>query len=539
LLSLPLNLPSAASLATVRRQSIGLAVLALVLFTLGNVDQTTIGFDSRFMVFAQEMLRHGPSFFPTTYGEPYPDYSATSTFFVYLLSLPLGRVTSLTAWLPTAIASAVLVGLMYRLVAAYSRQWALLSVALLLLSSTFITETRAISLDQMLATVSFAVFYLGYAADHFGARRRTGLLLALLVLGFAIRGPIGVVVPTGMLCSYYLLSGQWRRMFMFGLQAVALLAVCIGVLLLLAKVSGGQDFLNEVVRMQFTSRMDGSEGKSSLFYYFSSSLGNYALAYPVAIVSLIAIALRGRQPLTPALRLVMFVAAAGLIVMVGLSIPQAKKARYMLPMVPMAAIIAAYPFQALDGRLYAWLRGLLQGLFLLTPSALIAGLLFAQHRIAEHLASIGVITSVLVLLQVIAVAVLFKAQWRAASLAACAVLALWMTFIWEYEPLERAAYDTRSFTAAVQDIIQRDPAPIALYAMPKDGKAIKFVVNFPQDLKPTFLETPTELAAVQGPVYVVIAKTVYQELPDSRLAASPVLLSSRFDKDDYLLLRLP
>lgn len=536
---LPQTQPSSASLATVRCQSIILGALALLLFVVGNYEQATIGFDSRFVIFAQEMLRHGPSFFPTTYGEPYPDYSATSTFFIYLLSLPFGRVISLTAWLPTAIASAILVALIYRLVAAQSRSWALVSVALLLLSNTFITETRAISLDQMLATVSFAVFYLGYAADHFGARRRIGLILALIVLGFAIRGPIGLVVPTGMLCSYYVLNGQWRRMLIFGLQAAVLLAICMGMLLLFAKISGGQQFLDEVVRMQFTSRMDGTEGTSSTFYYFSSSMGNYALAYPMAILVLAAIIVRGRQPLTPALRLVMLCTAAGLIVMIGLSIPQAKKARYMLPMVPMAAIVAAYPFQMTQGRLLALLRGLLQILWLLMPSALIAGLLVARHRFADQLTSISGITSVLVVLQVIALAALFKARWRVASLATCAVLAVWMSFIWVYEPVQRAAYDTQGFSVAVHDLIQHDPAPLALYGMPKDGKAIKFVVNIPDGLKPIFIASPDELAAVKGPVYVVIAKDIYQALPDSRLTALPILLSSQFDKDDYLLFRLP
>ena len=53
--------------ATVRRQSLLLGLLALLLFIAGNWHQAIIGFDSRFVLFAQEMLRHGPSFFPTTY----------------------------------------------------------------------------------------------------------------------------------------------------------------------------------------------------------------------------------------------------------------------------------------------------------------------------------------------------------------------------------------------------------------------------------------------------------------------------------------
>ena len=80
---------------------------ALVLFLLGVHGDAFVGFDSRFVLFAREMLRHGPSWFPTTYGAPYPDYPATSTFLTYLLSLPLGRVNELTAWLPTAVAAAI------------------------------------------------------------------------------------------------------------------------------------------------------------------------------------------------------------------------------------------------------------------------------------------------------------------------------------------------------------------------------------------------------------------------------------------------
>ncbi|MGP0011517.1 ArnT family glycosyltransferase, partial [Pseudomonas sp.] len=310
---------------TLNRQSLGLGLVALLLFIAGVYQQAAIGFDSRFVLFAEEMLRHGPSFFPTTYGEPYPDYSAFSTLLIWLLSLPFGTVNALAAWLPSALASAWIVVLMYRLVAPHSPRWALLSIALLLLTNNFLIETRAVSLDQMLAAVSLAVFYLGYAAKYYGAPKRSVLLLALLVLGFAIRGPMGLVIPTGMLCSFYLLSGQWRRLFVFGFQALFLLAACIGLLLWLASLDGGPAFLQEVIRMQFTGRMDGSAGSSGTLYYFSSAFGNYALAYPLAVLVLVAILATGRQHRGPALQLTLYAVAAGLIVMLGLSVPQAKK----------------------------------------------------------------------------------------------------------------------------------------------------------------------------------------------------------------------
>ncbi|TVT91234.1 glycosyltransferase family 39 protein [Pseudomonas sp. RGB] len=524
--------------ATIRHQSLGLGLLALVLFIAGNWHQAIIGFDSRFVVFAQEMLRHGPSFFPTTYGQPYADYLATSTVLTWLFSLPLGQVTSLTAWLPTAIASALIVVLVYRLTAPYSVRWGLLSIAMLLLSSTFISETRAVSLDQMLAAVALAVFYLGYAHDHFASPKRLHWLFLLLIIGFAIRGPIGLVIPTGVLCSYYLLNRQWRQLFTFGLIALALLAACVGLLLLLAKLSGGEDFMQDVIRMQFLGRMDGTEGSSGALYYFTSSLGNYALAYPLALLVLVAVAIGGRRTPDPALQLVLYCAAAGLLVMLGLSVPQAKKARYILPMLPMAAILAAYPFQVTQGRLFAGLRALMLGIWTLMPALLAVGLVVARRRYAEQLGSLGVIFGVLGVLQVVALLAVFNVRLRATGPAFAAVLALWTTYIVVVEPLERALYDTRTFTLAVKDQITQQPAPVVLHGLGKDAKAIKFMVNFNCDKVPLFTHSSADLAPLQGPAWLVMSAQDFENLQDPRLKSVTPTLTGEFDKDPYVLLHL-
>jgi len=524
--------------AAIRRQSLGLAVLALLLFIAGNWHQAIIGFDSRFVVFAQEMLRHGPSFFPTTYGQPYADYLATSTLMTWLLSLPLGQVNSFTAWLPTSIASALIVMLVYRLTAPYSQRWGLLSVALLLLSSTFISETRAVSLDQMLAAVALAVFYLGYAHDHFGAAKRLHWVYLLLIVGFAIRGPIGLVIPTGVLCSYFLLNRQWRRLFSFGLLALALLGACVGLLLLLAKLSGGEAFMQDVIRMQFLGRMDGSEGSSGALYYFTSSLGNYALAYPLALLVLLVIAIGGRRAPDPALQLVLYCAAAGLLVMLGLSIPQAKKARYVLPMLPMAAIIAAYPFQVAQGRLYSWLRGLMLSLWTVLPALLIVGLWVARRRYPEQLAHIGWVLGVLGALQVLALVAVFQARLRTLVPALTAVLAVWTTYIVVVEPVERSLYDTRTFSLQVQAQVRQQPAPVVLHALGKDAKAIKFIVNLDCDQVPMFTQQPADLATLQGPAWLVMSQDDFEGLQDPRLRAITPTLTGTFDKNPYVLLRL-
>ncbi|MCB2253880.1 phospholipid carrier-dependent glycosyltransferase [Pseudomonas chlororaphis] len=530
---------TAAPAPTLARQAWGLGLLALLLFCAGIHSQGTTGFDSRFVLFAKEMLRHGPGFFPTTYGQPYADYSSASTLLIYLCSLPFGQVTGLSAWLPTALASAAIVGLLYRLLAPYSRTWALLSIALLLLSNTFVSETRAVSLDQMLAALSLAVFYLGYAHDHFAAPRRLWLILLLLVAGFAIRGPIGLVIPTGMLCSYYLLGGQWRRLFGFGCGALLLLLACVGLLLWLARLSGGADFVQEVIRMQFLGRMDGSEGSSDWFFYFSSSLGNYALAYPLAILAWLGVLLARDNASDPALKLLRLCTAAGLLVMIGLSIPQAKKARYLLPMLPMAAIVAAYPFQARRGRFLAGLRVAIQGCWLLLPGLLIVGLLVLRHKFPEQLPQPSLMIALLGGLQALALWWLTRPRWRAVGLAYTAVLAVWATYIGVFEPVTRQLYDTRDFSLATQELIRSDPAPLVLHAMGKDAKAIKFMVNLDQDLQPLFTERPEALAALAGPAWIMLDRTDLPALQGTPLATLVPVLSGRFDKNDYVLLHLP
>ena len=524
--------------ATIRRQSLCLGLLALLLFIAGSWHQAIIGFDSRFVLFAQEMLRHGPGFFPTTYGQPYADYLATSTLMTWLLSLPLGQVTSLTAWLPTSMASALIVILVYRLTAPYSQRWGLLSIAVLLLSTTFISETRAVSLDQMLAAITLTVFYLGYAHDHFSAGKRLHWLFLLLILGFAIRGPIGLVVPTGVLCSYYLINRQWRQLLSFGLLALALLLACVGLLLLMAKLSGGERFMQDVIRMQFLGRMDGSEGSSGVLYYFTSSLGNYALAYPLALLVLLAVATGGRRTPEPALQLVLYCAAAGLLVMVGLSIPQAKKARYVLPMLPMAAIIAAYPFYGARGRLFAWLRGLMLGLWTLLPTLLIAGLLFVRPRYPEQLSHLGLVLGVLGALQALALLTLFVSRLRPVGPAFTAVLAVWATYILVVEPLERSVYDTRTFTLNVHEQVMHQRAPVVLHGLGKDAKAIKYMVNLDCDQVPLFTQQAADLTPLQGPAWLVMSEEDFRALKDPRFATLTSTLTGEFDRNTFVLLYL-
>jgi len=509
---------------------------ALLLFLLGVHGDAFVGFDSRFVLFAREMLRHGPSWFPTTYGAPYPDYPATSTFLTYLLSLPLGRVTEFTAWLPSALAAAICAGVVYRLVVPFSRDWALISLAMLLLTATFVSETRAVSLDLLVAAVGLLAFYVAFHAERLSLPGLLLRLLPLMLVGFALRGPLGLVVPAGMVCSQLLLDRRWKPLLVFGASALVLLIACVLLLIALARAVGGETFVQDVLRMQVIGRLDGSAGSSDALYYLRSSLGNYALAFPLALPALVLLWKRRSEP---AARLVAGCALAALVVMVGLSVPQAKKARYIIAMAPLAAIIAGYPFMASGSRLAQVLRGLLRAVWLALPALLLGGLWLAWKRYPQELAALGwrLPVCIVALAGLLALGAL---RWRRpATLALGAALALWASYILIFEPVEQRLYDSQAFSLELARQLDAQPAPLALYGMAPDARAIKLMVNLDRDLQPLFINRPDQLAAQGGPLYLMIQARDAQRIAASLPAASQQLFEGRFDNDAYRLLRLP
>ncbi|MDN6855695.1 glycosyltransferase [Pseudomonas sp. CAN2814] len=517
------------------RQTLCVALATLLLFLCGVQGDAFVGFDSRFALFAKEMLRHGPGWFPTTYGEPYPDYPATSTWLIYLLSLPLGKVTSFTAWLPTALAAALCTGIVYRLVAPLSRSWALISVAMLLLTATFVSETRAISLDLMVAAVGLLAFLIAYDSARYSLPGLLVRLLPLLFVGFALRGPLGVVVPAGMVCCLLLLDRRWKALLLFCPSALALLIGCTLVLLALARVAGGEAFVQDVIHMQVTGRLDGTAGSSDVLYYFRSSLGNYALVFPLALPALLLLWKRRQEP---AARLVAGCALAALVVMAGLSVPQAKKARYIIAMAPLAAIVAGYPFMVAGSRLAGVLRAVLRGLWLVFPVLLLAGLWFAWRRYPAELAGLGWRLPLCIAL-LAGLLVLAALRWRQPAVQAlCAALALWGGYILVFEPVEHRLYDSQAFSAEVARQLEARPSSLVLYGMGKDAQAIKLMVNLDRDLQPQFPDTPQQLAALRGPLLLMVEERDLARLAAALPGLPDPLFSGRFSNDEYRLLRL-
>ena len=224
--------------------------------------------------------------------------------------------------------------------------------------------------------------------------------------------------------------------------------------------------------------------------------------------------------------------------MLGLSIPEAKKARYLLPMMPMVAIIAAYPFHRADGRLFKALRGLMLALWAVSPGLLMGALVVARHRFGAQLEHFQGVVGLLIGLQVVVAGMLLKWHWRPVGPAFCAVLAVWSVYILVVEPLERRLYDTRTFAREAHALIRQHPAPLVLHGLGKDAKAIKFMVNVECDRVPLFTQAPGDLAAVPVPAWLVMDKADFMRLDEPRWHGLTPVLTGQFDKNTYVLLHL-
>ncbi|MBI1827825.1 MAG: glycosyltransferase family 39 protein [Planctomycetes bacterium] len=301
-----------------------------------------VGLESRFALFAETMLREGPSFFPRTYLGPYPDYPATCTFLIYLPARLLGHLTPLLAILPTAIISSLILVATYKIGSLHSRIWGWCAVLMSLLTGEFVLASRSISPDQCTTLVtSFCVLWT--LRDIFEDRRGIVWKFAIaFAAGFACRGPIGMVLPAVVVIALHLAEGQFRRAVFIGMISAIVLSACVGLLILSANHDGGPEFVGEVLKMQMLGRFSGAH--SSAITYWIRSSGWYAAAFPLAAAVMIFSSRRLLAPKDFESRLLRSLAVWALIVLAVLSIPGDKKARYILPASPAFALIAAYYF---------------------------------------------------------------------------------------------------------------------------------------------------------------------------------------------------
>ena len=493
---------------------------AVILFTVGMPTEF-VGFQTRFALFAREMLDNGPTFFPTTYNQPYPDYPSTSTLLIWTGAQLFGEVTPLIAVLPSAIASALILVFTYLIGATCSRRWGILAALFALCTIMFVEESRTISLDQFVSLAALICFYLVHSSTIAGRPWRLGLIPLAMVAGFAFRGPLGLVIPAAVVGGYFFWEWAWSKLLLTGAVSVALLAACMVALLAAARFEGGEQFVKDVVVMQYSGRV--AKRHDPFYYYWLTGLGQYAISYPIAVIVALSLSRRLIKPDRPADRLLGHLVIWAVIILAGMSIPGTKNMRYILPIAPAVALIASYLLvEKPQSQLLKNVRFHLVRFFAMSPGWAIAAvigiivyIMKAGSPFPPHL-----LLTLFALTIVSFVSFILKLKCGASDTQETLLTAVAaLTFVTMYAgiigPLYYSREETTSFVAQVESLRQSEPGALVFYEIGPDAEDIKYAANSTVLIQPDFAECPEDILDYDSTAYFVTPESDFDNLAET------------------------
>jgi 4-amino-4-deoxy-L-arabinose transferase-like glycosyltransferase len=525
------------------RDSLLIFFSGIVIFTAAH-NREFISSETRFALFAQEMLQNGPSFFPTTYGTPYPDYTAMSTFIIYLISLPFGKVTPFIATLPTAIASALVLVVTYQIGATQSRKWGWSAVLFALSTQLFFSESRSISLDQYNSLATALCFYLAYSATIYGRGKRLWFIPLILVASFSFRGPVGLIIPAGVVCGYYVCRREFKKFLLMGILTLGLLSVCSAAMLVAAHLQGGEAFVRRVVDAQAAGRMAGN--RVSHFYYWYGGLFICAVSYPLAVLVVIAGSRHILRRKDRNYEFIGYMVGWVLIVLIGMSVPADKKMRYILPIVPALSLVAAYLFidSSPKGILFATRKIILSvcSFLPLLGTIATAGIL-SFGRYFGLAADIHFLTALALLIGLSIIAGTLNKRLRGYPnqdmvSAVVGVAAFVIVSIGVIQPINATLECTRPFVEKMKLLLKEWPGDLIFYQIGPDGEDIKFMVNYDKPIMPIFIKSPDEILKCRKNSFFIAKKQSFDHLPEDMKKRIQLRLEGRIGHRDCVVFTL-
>lgn len=464
--------------------------LSLFAFTYGLFGRELIGFETRFGVFVQEMIHNGPSFFPTTYNQPYPDYPSLQTFLIYLLCLPFGKITVLTAILPSAIASSATLVLLYLLLEKFDKTWAYAAILLTILTYQFLDSARSLTMDPFIMLTTLWAFY--------ATQRKRGSLWLALIFGFAIRGPIGLIIPSAVVGVTLWSEHNFKHALFFGIKSFILFIILMILLLIAAYHDGGFIFVDDVLRMQIFGRMNDHEQHHEFFDYFTMSFANYALSFELTLLTLLFFAKPIFRATTPVFQLLRQCTFWILIIMFGMSVPNVRKIRYIMPMIPALAILASYWWYQLNQntkkiRVIIFINYFFLFLPVFLLIAIIIFNILAQHKnmhVNVHYLSAYCLLGILILSSIWILFHRAKTFGLTHPLRPMLIAAasLWVMIVFILTPIQASLNKAKPF---VTQLLQQLPEnkKLVFYQMKPDGCAIQVLLHANFQTLPEFAQT--------------------------------------------------
>lgn len=493
-------------------------ILGVLAFTVGLYSQEFIKINCRYALFAYEMDLSDIGPFPILYGHPYADYPSLHVILISLITKLLG-VNMLSVTLPSAIAGSGILVMTYLIGEKQSHRFGICAVCLLLLTYQFLILCRVPSPDIFVTFFGLVSFYLVYSAD---LNRRYYLLfyLPLLgLLGFAIRGPIGTVIPAAIVFAYYLIGRDFKKLLISGMIFAVTFFLGVGVFAFWAYLNGGDKLVEEFLTNQLLGRFPGNK---PFWFYFLNGICVYSLSFPLAVIVIGSYLFRLRKGFfkietngSPA-HLRQALTAWISIIVLGLSIPGDKHMRYIVSISPAIALMAAFIFENPDQiPLFNKIKTLLISLARWVPFILAGGLVVAKIILIifkVQLPFLVIIPCSFFLILGIMSHIYYNRISRdqrstfILMILATAIIGLQVI---EIEPIDQYLESSKMIVAKTEKF-RPENTPVCFFGLGPDGDELKYLVNI--DLSRIFFpifvsyENPEQLLKLEYKNMPIIAR---------------------------------
>jgi len=364
-----------------------LTAFLFAVLSIGTAGVEITKIDIRFALMTAEMAEYGVGLFPTMNGHPYADYPSLYNFLAFLTSCGGRGLNAWTLALPTILLSCYIVAMTAKIGERLQPGSGMCAALFTAFSYEYMCIFSDFSIDIPVAaaTVTAIHFMLKY---DFGWRSLP-MFAAMLMLSFAVRGPLGFILCGAAAAGFVLGCRRWKALPAFALTGVVCAAVCLPGAYWAIHRQGGEELWRDVVSWQVSSRMESGK---PFYYYFTNALVSFL---PVTFFTVAALVMKRRELLTPrwAAPLLWM-----LLPMVLLSVPGCKHLRYLSPALPAFALIAAAGYVNADDSFFAKLvNGALKltdvlclplGMVLITAAAVTSFFLPCNRlEVALHLAA--------------------------------------------------------------------------------------------------------------------------------------------------------
>lgn len=319
--------------------------ILFLLFSFGaSVRDMTYPDELRYAEVAREMRESGDWFLPKLNYEVYPD---KPPFFFWLLALAQSGLGETT---PAALLPSILSGLLLLFVTfllgreLYDEETGLLSMWVCATFLLFLLVSQVVRMDILFTLLITTALYLMIRHLNLDANDPKGLYGGYLLIGLALitKGPVGLIVPI-LAFLPLLLSGRGEMLRRLVPGRGLLLILLIPLLWLVpAALTGGREYITEILLHQSAGRVVNSFSHAKPFYY-------YFMIFPVLFLPwspfLLLYGAPGiRSALSSNRRSRAFLLSWVLGTLLFFSLVSGKIAIYLLPMMPGLALLTGRAF---------------------------------------------------------------------------------------------------------------------------------------------------------------------------------------------------